>query len=313
MKNNFSRREGRVLMAIPDFQSIMLPLLKFASDEKEHSVREAIEYLAKHFRLTEEEKKELLPSGQQYVFDNRVGWARTYLKKAGLLESTRRAFFKITDLGLEVLENPPPKVDVNFLQQYPRFQEFITSTPKKEDRKEEDYELERTPQELLEFGYQKIREEVAQELLSRVQDASPRFFEKLVIDLLVKMGYGGSLKDAGESVGRRGDGGIDGIIKEDKLGLDVIYIQAKRWKNPVGSQEVRNFVGSLAGRRANKGVFIITSTFRKDAWEYIKTVPYKVILIDGEKLSQFMMEHDVGVSKVSSYEIKKVDLDYFEE
>lgn len=300
-------------MAVPDFQSIMLPLLEFASDKKEHSVREAIEYLADFFKLHEEEKKVLLPSGQQYVFDNRVGWARTYLKKAGLLEATRRAFFKITDLGLEVLKNPPPKIDVKFLQQYPQFQEFITSTRKKGDRKEEDYESERTPQELLEIGYEKIREDLAQELLARVQETSPRFFEKLVIDLLLKMGYGGSLKDAGESVGRSGDGGIDGIIKEDKLGLDVIYIQAKRWNNPVGAQEVRNFVGSLVGRHASKGVFITTSTFTKDALDYIKTINYKVILIDGEKLAQLMIEHNVGVSKVSNYEIKRVDLDYFEE
>lgn len=299
-------------MSIPDFQSIMLPLLKFTSDKKEHSIREVIESLADLFKLSEEEKKEVLPSGQQYVFDNRVGWAKTYLKKAGLLESTRRSFFRITDLGLDVLSKNPKEINVKFLEQFPQFIEFRNLRREKieEEQKEES---EQTPQELIEYGYQRIKRELAQELLERVKQLTPRFFEKLVVDLLIKMGYGGSLKDAGKAIGQSGDGGIDGIIKEDKLGLDVIYIQAKRWDNVVGSKEIRNFVGSLAGQHANKGVFITTSSFTKDALEYVKTIPHKVILIDGEMLTQLMIENDIGVTKVTSYDIKKVDSDYFEE
>lgn len=299
-------------MSIPDYQSIMLPLLKFTSDKKEHSIREAIEYLANLFKLNEQERKELLPSGQQYVFDNRVSWACTYLKKAGLLESTRRSFFRITDLGLDVLSKNPPGINVKFLEQFPQFVEFRNLRREKEEERQEE-ELEQTPQELLEYGYQKIKRDLSQELLNLVKQSSPRFFEKLVVDLLIRMGYGGSLKDAGKAIGQSGDGGIDGIIKEDKLGLDVIYIQAKRWDNVVGSKEVRNFVGSLAGQHASKGVFITTSSFTKDALDYVKTIPHKVILIDGEMLAQLMIENDIGVTKVTSYDIKKIDSDYFEE
>jgi restriction system protein len=300
-------------MPIPDYQSIMLPLLKYASDKKEHSIRETIEYLSNLFKLTEQERKELLPSGQQYVFDNRVGWARTYLKKAGLLESTKRSFFKITDLGLDVLKKNPQEINVKFLEQFPQFIEFRNLRREKGEEQQKEEELEQTPQELLEYSYQKIKRELAQELLSLVKQSSPRFFEKLVIDLLIRMGYGGSLKDAGKAIGQSGDGGIDGIIKEDKLGLDVIYIQAKRWDNVVGSKEIRNFVGSLAGQHANKGVFIATSSFTKDALDYVKTIHHKVILIDGEMLTQLMIENDIGVTKISSYDIKKIDSDYFEE
>jgi len=299
-------------MPIPDYQSIMLPFLKFAGDKKEHSIREAIEYIANSFNLTEEERREVLPSGQQYIIDNRVGWARTYLKKAGLLESTKRSYFKITDLGLEVLQKAPKEINVKFLEQFPQFIEFRNLRREKgEEEKEES--LSQTPQELLEYGYQRIKKNLASELLNLVKQASPRFFEKLVVELLIKMGYGGSLKDAGKAIGQSGDGGIDGIIKEDKLGLDVIYIQAKRWENVVGSREVRNFVGSLAGQKASKGVFITTSSFTKDVLEYVKTIPHKVILVDGEMLTQLMIENDIGVSKITSYDIKKIDSDYFEE
>ena len=174
-------------------------------------------------------------------------------------------------------------------------------------------ETRQTPQELLEYGYQKIKHDLAQQIIDSVKKASPRFFEQLVVELLLKMGYGGSLKDAGKAIGQSGDGGIDGIIKEDKLGLDVIYIQAKRWENVVGSKEIRNFVGSLVGQKANKGVFITTSGFTRDALEYVKTITHKVILIDGEMLSQLMIENNVGVSTVINYEVKKIDSDYFVE
>lgn len=302
-------------MTIPDYQSIMLPLLKFAGDNQEHTIREAIEHIADSFKLTEQDRKEVLPSGSQYIIDNRVGWARTYLKKAGLLETPKRSYFKITSLGLDVLKKNPSAINVKFLEQFPLFIEFRNT--KKEKDENEEHEVEtgstQTPQELLEYGYQKIKKDLSQELLGFVKQSSPRFFERLVVELLLSMGYGGSRKDAGQAIGQSGDGGIDGIIKEDKLGLDVIYLQAKRWEGVVGSKEIRNFVGSLVGQKANKGVFITTSGFTRDALEYVKTITHKVILIDGEMLTQLMIENNIGVSKVISYDIKKIDSDYFVE
>ncbi len=301
-------------MTIPDYQSIMLPLLKFAEDNQEHTIREAVEHIADSFKLTEQDRKEVLPSGSQYIIDNRVGWARTYLKKAGLLESPKRSYFKITSLGLDVLKKNPSEINVKFLEQFPLFIEFRNT---KKEKEEEEHEVEsgstQTPQELLEYGYQKIKKDLSQELLGFVKQSSPRFFERLVVELLLSMGYGGSRKDAGQAIGQSGDGGIDGIIKEDKLGLDVIYLQAKRWEGVVGSKEIRNFVGSLVGQKANRGVFITTSGFTKDALEYVKTITHKVILIDGEMLTQLMIENNIGVSKVISYDIKKIDSDYFVE
>ena len=301
-------------MPIPDYQSIMLPLLKFAGDKKEHSIREAIEHIANIFNLSEEERRELLPSGKQFIIDNRVGWSKTHLKKAGLLkDGSIKGHFQITERGLEILNEKPTRIDVKFLKRYPEYIDFITIRKEKGEEEKEEENLTQTPQELLEYGYQRIKKDLASELLNFVKKSSPRFFEKLVVELLIKMGYGGSLKDAGKAIGQSGDGGIDGIIKEDKLGLDIIYIQAKRWENVVGSKEVRNFVGSLAGQKANKGVFITTSSFTRDALDYVKTIPHKVILIDGETLAQLMIENDVGVSKITSYDIKKIDSDYFEE
>lgn len=303
---------------IPDYQTIMLPLLKFAGDQKEHNIREAIDYISNLFQLTDEERKQILPSGQQYVIDNRVGWARTYLKKAGLVETPKRSFFIITKAGLDVLKNNPAEINVSFLSQFDSFNEF-KSIKNEKDKEGDDSErfieneTTKTPQELIEHGYNKIRNDLSQELITIVKQSSPSFFERLVVELLLSMGYGGSLKDAGQAIGQSGDGGIDGIIKEDKLGLDVIYIQAKRWENVVGSKEVRNFVGSLVGQKANKGVFITTSNFTKDSIEYVKTISHKVILIDGELLTQLMIDNNIGVSKVISYDIKKIDNDYFNE
>jgi restriction system protein len=301
-------------MAIPDYQRIMLPLLKFAEDKKEHSIREAIEHVSKLFNLSEEEKRELLPSGQQPIINNKTGWARTYLIKSGLLESTRRSYFRITDRGLEVLKKNPPEINVKFLEQFPEFREF--KTLKRDDGKHLDREekySEKTPQDLLEDGYQNIKRNLAQDLLNLIKSCSPEFFEKLVIELLLKMGYGGSLKEAGEAIGRSGDEGIDGIIKEDRLGLDAIYIQAKRWEGTVGRPEIHKFVGALQGQRAMKGIFITTSNFSKDAREYVEKIDSKIVLIDGESLTQFMIDNDIGVSKVVTYEIKRIDSDYFSE
>ncbi len=295
-------------MAIPDYQSIMLPLLKLAGDEQEHKISEVTDMLADQFELSDEERKVLIPSGRQSLFYNRVGWARTYLVKAGLLEKTRRGYIKITERGLELLKENPNEITAKFLRRYPEFIEF-QSTDKVDMPPE--VSTKQTPEELIEEGYQNIRDNLASELLVEVKNSSPQFFERLVVELLVKMGYGGSRKDAGEAIGKSGDEGIDGIIKEDRLGLDVIYIQAKKWENNVAPAEIQKFVGALHGKKANKGVFITTSSFSKNAWAYAEDVGTNVILIDGNQLAQLMIDHDVGVSSVSSYEIKRIDSDYF--
>jgi len=303
-------------MAIPDFQKIMLPLMQFAGDGTEHSVRDAIEHLARHFKLSQEDLREMLPSGIQSRFDNRVHWARSHLKQAGLLENPSRGIFKITDAGRKVLDSKPKEIGIKFLMQFERFRDFRTRSSRNgiaAVANVESEEAKTTPKEVLEESYQKLRNELAVELLDMVKQCSPKFFENLVVELLVKMGYGGSRREAGRAVGRSGDGGIDGIINEDRLGLDVIYIQAKRWDRDVNDAEIRNFVGSLAGQKANRGVFITTSDFTKKALEYVATIPQKVILIDGEKLAQLMIDHNVGVATVGAYEVKKVDADYFAE
>ncbi|MDZ7950898.1 restriction endonuclease [Nostoc sp. DedQUE09] len=300
-------------MAIPDYQKIMLPLLKYALDGQEHSMREAIGALANQFNLSEDERKELLPSGQQPLFDNRVGWARTYLKKAGLLATPKRGYFEITEQGINVTRQSLQEIDVQFLNQFSEFINFKSS--KKQDNKiNSDFDeiSEKTPQESIELGYQKIRNELEIDLINRIKTISSDFFEIIVIDLLIKMGYGGSRRDAGKAIGKSRDGGIDGIIKEDKLGLDVVYIQAKRWDaNVIGRPEIQKFVGALYGQRAKKGVFITTSKFTQDAKNYVADIDIKIVLIDGQELAQLMIDNNVGVSIVSVYEIKKIDSDYF--
>jgi restriction system protein len=301
-------------MAIPDYQSIMLPLLKFAEDGKEHSLRETIEALADEFELTDEERTELLPSGQQATFDNRVGWARTYLKKAGLLKSTRRGYYQISKRGEDVLEEGPPEIDNTYLKQFPEFIEFTRSKQTEAGTAEGKTDDTRTPEEEIEAAYQNVKQGLVADLLQTIKDHSPAFFERLVIDLLVKMGYGGTRKDAGQAIGRSGDGGIDGIIKEDRLGLDIVYIQAKRWdNNTIGRPEIQKFAGALQGQRARKGIFITTSTFSEAALEYVSRIDSKIVLIDGETLAQLMIDYNVGVTPIASYEIKRVDSDYFTE
>jgi len=291
---------------------MMLPLLGFASDEKEHSLGEAIDFLAKKFALSKQERKDLLPSGRQPTFDNRVGWARTYLKKAGLLQITRRGYFQITQRGLQVIRSNPEKVDDNFLSQFPEFVEFkYAKRQLSEDTNKLEYNSASTPEEILEILIKRVNQYLISELLQIIKTCSPAFFEKLVIDLLVKMGYGGTRRDAARTVGRSGDGGIDGIIKEDPLGLDVVYIQAKLWEHSVGRPEIQKFVGALQGVQARKGVFITTSKFTREAREYVLLIDSKIVLIDGETLAQFMIEHNVGVNPVASYEVKRIDSDYF--
>jgi restriction system protein len=292
----------------------MLPLLKYAGDKEEHHIRDAIEGLADEFKLTEEERKELLPSGLQAIFNNRVGWAKTYLKKAGLLESPRRGYFRISDRGLKILEKPPKEINVNYLEQYQEFIDFRGASKSGESELDETLKYEdTTPEELIGIGHQKLQADLASELLDRIKDSSPSFFEKIVVELLVKMGYGGSRQDAGKAVGKSNDEGIDGIIKEDKLGLDIVYIQAKKWENPVSRPEIQKFAGALQGKRARKGIFITTSKFSKSSIEYVSMIESKIILIDGEQLAKLMIEHDVGVSTIASYIIKKMDSDYFME
>jgi len=299
-------------MAIPDYQATMLPIMRLAGDKAEHSLREAIEILASEFKLTAQERRDLLPSGQQEVFENRVGWARTYLKKAGLIQTTKRGFFRITDRGLEVLKKKPERMDAKFLTQFDEFRAFkALRHARGNDEETEQVSQQGTPQEALEQAYQNLRAELAAELLAQIRQSPPTLFERLVVELVVKMGYGGSRKDAGQAIGKSGDEGIDGIIKEDRLGLDIIYLQAKRWEGMVGRPEIQKFAGALQGQRARKGIFITTSDFSREALEYAAKIDSKIVLIDGEQLAQMLIDHNIGVAPVSNFEIKKIDSDYF--
>lgn len=298
----------------------MLPLLQFASERRgDISAGETYDALANRLRLSADDLRELLPSGSQGTFENRVAWAATYLRKAGLLESPRRGFYRISPRGTELLSKKPARIDVKLLSNYPEFVEFrqrkgtrsaqkgSATTPLAE-------KTSATPSEALENAFENLRGELADDLLNRLKKASPSFFERIVVELLVKMGYGGSRLDAGKAIGRSGDGGVDGIIKEDKLGLDVVYIQAKRWdNNAVGRPDVMQFAGALQAQRAAKGIFITTSRFTDDARSYVTQIGSKIVLIDGEQLSDLMIDHDVGVSTVASYPVKKIDSDYFDE
>jgi len=302
-------------MPVPDFQSFFKPLLEIATDGKEHSLKEAREKIAEYFNLTDEDRAELLPSGNQTKFDNRVAWAKSYFVQAKVLESPRRAYFKITDRGKKLLAQGHERIDVKVLNQYPEFVEF--HTPSKQNKSvptpSPEEGISETPEEVLQKAYQSIRSDLAGEILERIKNNSPAFFENLVIDLMVAMGYGGSRVDAGQSVGQSGDEGIDGIIKEDRLGLDVIYLQAKRWEGTVGRPEIQKFVGALHGKRAKKGVFITTGKFSEETHEYVKSIDPKVILIDGRALANYMIDFNLGTSTGVTYEIKRIDSDYFAE
>ena len=302
-------------MAIPDFQTIMLPLLKLTSDGEPHDFLSTTERLAKEFKLTDEEISTLIPSGQQR-FANRVGWAKTYLKKAGLLEYPQRGLFQITQRGNDVLRDNIEKIDMSYLQRFP---EFLAFRGKSQSEVGEGEQIvgngELTPDEEIENAYQRIRAELADDLLEYVLKCSPAFFERLVVDLLVSMGYGGTQADAARSVGRSGDEGIDGIINEDRLGLDTVYIQAKRWQrdSKIGSSVIREFAGALQGYRANKGVFLTTADFTKDALNFVKNISSKIVLINGQQLANLMIDFGIGVTTRTNYEIKKLDTDYFGE
>jgi restriction system protein len=297
----------------------MLPLLNLAGDGQEHLFRATVETLTQQFHLTADEREEQLPSRTQPIFDNRVGWARTYLVKAGLLEAPRRGYFKITVRGRQVLQAPPARLDAAFLREhYSDFRDFVAPKSTSEESQKGNPDVAAadavTPEESLEEAYQNLRRAVESDVLARLQSGSPGFFERVVVRLLVAMGYGGTLRDAGAAIGKSGDEGIDGIIKEDRLGLDVVYVQAKKWTDTiVGRPEIQKFAGALQGQRARKGVFITTSSFSADARTFVTHIDSKIVLIDGVQLAQFMFEHNVGVSPASTYEVKKVDADFFEE
>jgi restriction system protein len=302
-------------MAIPDFQSITLPLLRIAGDGGEHQLGPTVGQLADLFELDDEERHEMLPSGRQSRFANRVGWAKTYLTKAGLLHSERRGSFTVTDEGRKVLSRPPTRIDIPFLLQYPGVAEFRTPGPTGVDEPRVD-ERAGTPEELIEAAHQELQTSLATDLLEQVKTRSFRFFESLVVDLLVRMGYGGSRSEAGQRIGRTGDGGVDGVINEDKLGLDVVYLQAKRWADkPVRRPDIQAFAGSLEGFRARKGVFITTSRFTDDALDYVRYIEKRIVLIDGERLTRLMIEYGVGVAEIANYSVKRIaldELDYFD-
>jgi restriction system protein len=302
---------------IPDFQTLMFPLLDLVKDGKEYRLNDMVDPLARKYNVTEEEKRELLPSGQTFVFGSRVSWARTYLKKAGLLDSPKRGVTRITERGIAALKRKQ-EINITFLRQYSEFLEFQNLKQDNGTTEDTDIQLEispQTPEEILDNSYQSIRKSLAQELLDKIQHLSSSFFERLVVELLVKMGYGGSMKEAGKIIGKSGDEGIDGTIKEDKLGLDIIYIQAKKWQpgNTVGRPEIHRFVGALAGQGAKKGIFITTSAFTKEAKTFTPRNETKIVLIDGIQLAQLMIDYNLGVTVQHTYEIKKIDTDYFEE
>ncbi len=313
-------------MNIPDYQSLMLPLLVGLGDGREHQVRDLRESIAAKLGLGAAEREALLPSGKQPIFDNRLGWAKTYLTKAGLVSSVKRGVVQLTERGRTVLASKPAKVDVDYLAQFAEFEEF-------RHKGESESEAETgavpessspssaastippssTPQESLDAAYNQLRRAVEADLLAAVRASSFGFFERLVVELLVKMGYGGSLKDAGKAIGRSGDDGLDGVIKEDHLGLDAIYVQAKRWEKKVGRPDVQAFAGSLEGVRGRKGVFITTSAFSNEAREYVSRIEKKIVLVDGHLLASLMVDFGIGVTPVNTYEVKRVDGDYFSE
>lgn len=302
-------------MAVPDYQTLMLPVLRFGASG-EVSVRECIERLAEEFRLTDQERDELLPSGRQTTFANRIHWARTYLSKAGLLENTKRGHFKITPRGKGILDQKIIKITNEFLTQFEEFNQFRAKRNKdNEASSEKAMASEATPEEQLETALEEIENRLRADLLDRVVATAPTFFERIVVDLMLAMGYGGSRPAAGRRLGRTGDGGIDGIINEDTLGLDVIYLQAKRYSlgSAIGVEKVREFAGSLIERGATKGVFVTTSHFAKGAIEFAERIPQRLILIDGERLTALMIRHGVGVRTVRQIEFRRTDTDYFED
>lgn len=304
-------------MAIPDYETVMLPLMQFVADGKDHTINEATNHLSDLFKLTLEEREQRIPSGQSSYIKNRTGWAKTYLKKAGLLSSPKRGVIQITDRGREVLSQKPERINRALLEQFPEFVEFQerSNATEKTELAEVAAADKQTPEEAIEHSYTQLRSQLADELLEQIKGCSSDFFERLVVDVIVAMGYGGSHRDAAKATQRSNDGGIDGIIKQDRLGLDTIYIQAKKWDDsrPIHRPEIQKFAGALQGVRARKGIFITTSSFSDGAREYVATIDSKIVLIDGTELAQLMIDHGIGVTPHQTYEIKRLDSDYFGE
>lgn len=302
-------------MPIPDYQTFMLPILEMISDsDVVTQPRPMAEKIADHFELTEGERNELLPSGTQKTLYNRVNWAMYYLYRAGLLERPQKGKYFISKKGKEVICSGPERIDIPFLKQFESFEAFRanqTGEPsKKSDGIEDDGIVD--PIESIEKTAAKLKVQLASELLESIKERDPYFFERLVVDLLFAMGYGGSREEAAKVTRASGDGGIDGTINEDRLGLDTIYVQAKRYQNTVPIGHIRDFAGALLGKRARKGVFITTSDFPASAWDYVKTIEQRIILIEGRRLTDLMIEHNVGVSVDQNIQIKSIDSDYFE-
>lgn len=304
-------------MPIPPFQTLLRPTLELLADQAVWRLRELEEKLAQRLGVTNEEREILLPSGAMPMFYNRVGWAKWHLDRAKLVETVNRGSYRITDRGLSVLAQAPAVVDKRFLDQFVEAPLTKSARGTTAGGTDADIEADAAPdvalssEELMESASKALQAMVATELVTRIKAESPAFFERLVVKLLLKMGYGGSRQEAGRAVGRSGDGGIDGIINEDRLGLDAVYIQAKRWEGIVGRPEIMKFVGALAGQRASKGVFISTSSYTQEAREYAAQSQYKVVLIDGERLAQLMIEYNLGVSVAAVYEVKRIDNDFF--
>lgn len=305
-------------MAIPDYQTIMLPLLKAAADDKEHRVGEVLERLSNDFHLTQEERQQLLPSGMP-TFANRVGWAKSYLVQAGLLEATKRAHFRITDQGRQVLKENPSHLDNDYLLRFDSFVSFRNrgraseSVPPLNAPETSGPIQSQTPDELARGVVRQIDAALAKDLLDRILAAPPVFFEGLIVKLLLAMGYGGSRADSGQIVGKSGDHGIDGIIDQDSLGLDRVYIQAKKYAkdNSVSEPEIRAFSGSLGAAKANKGTFVTTSTFTQPAQNFAERHPFKIVLIDGEQLAALMIRYNVGARIEETLHLKRIDEDFF--
>jgi restriction system protein len=309
-------------MPIPEFNAIKAPALQLLADGKPRKASETYGALAEHFSLTAEDRAEVLPSGAQRRWENRVLWALYDLYRAGMLERPMRGTYLITDSGRRVAEQKPKVIDREFLMQFPQFVQWVqaTATPKTtapggdapEVRPAEDAGAVCTPEETIDSAYQVLQGALKKDVLDLVKRMDPLRFEQLVLDLLVAMGYGGSREEAARVTKASQDEGIDGVINEDRLGLDVIYLQAKRWQQTVGRKEIQSFVGALAGQQANKGIFITTSDFTDTAIHYARKVPQKVVLIDGDRLADLMIQHNIGVSRSHAYEVKHVDSDYFE-
>lgn len=306
-------------MSIQDFQTLMLPVLKLSA-EKEWRISDASERLADDYKLSQEDRTTLLPSGRQTTFANRVGWAKSYLVKAGLIKPTKRAHFCISEQGRVVLSNPPQKITIKYLSQFPEFQLFRKARESENGETEEQlaylsHDSSLTPDETIRKAHALLEQELADDLLAKIRSGTPAFFENLVVRLLFAMGYGGSVSEINKAlVGGSGDGGVDGVIDQDKLGLDRIYVQAKRYAdgNTVGPAAIREFFGSLDRFKATKGLFVTASTYTTSAQETAAALSKRIVLVNGNQLTRLMIRHNVGCRVEETIDIKKIDEEFFE-